>query len=133
MPLIRCLPLGLPGAFLALALSLEVVLASVPPKIIAAEYLSVTSSGFSDTWVSGTHSEGIVQIFCCSWVVHRGKRFLPSQGSESLRLWCPVVDTPTVYLLRFHGDARQSVGKRDCGGKDNQWQPLLWKSCINLS
>lgn len=72
MPLMWRLPLGFPNAFLALSISLEVVLASGPPKIIPTEYLSATSSGFNGTWVSGIHSEGLVQISCCSWVAHRG-------------------------------------------------------------
>lgn len=58
MPLMWRLPLGFPNAFLALSISLEVVLASGPPKIIPTEYLSATSSGFNGTWVSGIHSEG---------------------------------------------------------------------------
>lgn len=72
MPLMWCLPLGLPSALLALFLSLEVVLASGPPKIIPTEYLSAMSSGFNGTWVLDIHSEGSVQISCCSWVAHRG-------------------------------------------------------------
>lgn len=72
MPLMWRLPLGLPSAFLALSLSLEVVLASGPPKIIPTEYLSTMSFGFNGAWASGIHSKGLVQISCWSWVAHRG-------------------------------------------------------------
>lgn len=59
-----CLPLWLPSAFLAFPLSLEVWQASEPPKIIAAEYPSVTASGFNGPWVSGIRSEGCLNPNC---------------------------------------------------------------------
>lgn len=64
MSLMGCLPLWLLSAFLAFPLSLEVWLASEPPKIIATEYPSVTHSGFNGPWVSGIHSEGCASLNC---------------------------------------------------------------------